>query len=81
MKDLRDRRNAAALRGMRWMRKFLSSERHRALIEIGDDGACIFFEIWYTSSSSVLRSVARSFAEASARGERTSWTPGVVGEV
>lgn len=63
VKDLRDRRNAAILKGMRWMHKFLTADRHLALIEIGDDAACIFFEIWYTSSSSILRGAARGIAQ------------------
>ncbi|CAJ1367506.1 unnamed protein product [Effrenium voratum] len=63
VKDLRDRRNAAVLKGMRWMHKFLTADRNMALIEIGDDAACIFFEIWYTSSSSILRGAARGIAQ------------------
>eukprot|EP00913_Durusdinium_trenchii_P013279 g12463.t1 len=65
VKDLRDRRNAAILKGMRWMHKFLTADRHLALIEIGDDAACIFFEIW---SSSILRGAARGIAQDPAVG-------------
>merc|ERR550534_79564 len=47
---------------MRWMHKFLTKNTCQALIEIGDDAACLFFEIWYTSVSSTIRSAARGIA-------------------
>eukprot|EP00931_Biecheleriopsis_adriatica_P058357 TRINITY_DN34714_c0_g1_i1.p1 TRINITY_DN34714_c0_g1~~TRINITY_DN34714_c0_g1_i1.p1 ORF type:complete len:551 (+),score=130.42 TRINITY_DN34714_c0_g1_i1:95-1747(+) len=63
VKQLRERRNAAVLKGMRWMQKFLTADRCAALVDIGDDAACIFFEIWYTSSSSIIRGAAKGIAQ------------------
>eukprot|EP00747_Dinoflagellata_sp_TGD_P208509 gnl/TRDRNA2_/TRDRNA2_81989_c0_seq1.p1 gnl/TRDRNA2_/TRDRNA2_81989_c0~~gnl/TRDRNA2_/TRDRNA2_81989_c0_seq1.p1 ORF type:complete len:572 (+),score=106.86 gnl/TRDRNA2_/TRDRNA2_81989_c0_seq1:105-1820(+) len=62
-KELRERRNAAVMKGMNWMHKFLTANKHEALIEVGDDAACIFFEIWYTSSSSTIRGAAKGIAQ------------------
>ena len=33
--------------GMTFMRNFLRKNNFAALIEIGDDAPCIFFEIWF----------------------------------
>mmetsp|Transcript_41570 Transcript_41570/g.114514 ORF Transcript_41570/g.114514 Transcript_41570/m.114514 type:complete len:533 (+) Transcript_41570:57-1655(+) len=63
VKQLRRMRNAAVLRGMKCLHKQLVANRCEGLVEIGDDGACIFFEIWYTSSDSTIRSVALGIAQ------------------
>lgn len=62
VKALREQRNTAIMRGMRWLHKKLKANRYEALIDVGDDGACIFFEIWYTSSSSSIRAAAKEIA-------------------
>jgi hypothetical protein len=63
VKQLRERRNAAVMKGMQWMRRFLTVNSMEAMIDIGDDAACLFFEIWYTSSSSTIRSAAKGIAQ------------------
>mmetsp|Transcript_61250 Transcript_61250/g.138171 ORF Transcript_61250/g.138171 Transcript_61250/m.138171 type:complete len:606 (-) Transcript_61250:49-1866(-) len=62
-KQLRERRNAAVLKGMRWIHKLLTANRYRGLSEVADDGACLFFEIWYTSSDSTIRCAAKGIAQ------------------
>lgn len=62
-KELRERRNAAVMKGMQWLHKVLKKNSYEWLVAIGDDAACIFFEIWYTSSSSTIRGAARGIAQ------------------
>jgi hypothetical protein len=50
------------MKGLHWMHRFLTKNHCEALVGIGDDAACIFFEIWYTSASSTIRSTAKSIA-------------------
>lgn len=63
MRQLRKTRNAAVVRGMRCLHKQITSNKCEGLIEIGDDAACIFFEIWYTSSDSAIRGAAKGIAQ------------------
>ena len=53
--ELRERRNAAVLKGLRRMYKFFKKDQYAALHEIGDDAPSIFFECWYTSANSAIR--------------------------
>ena len=62
--QLRLRRNAAILKGMTYMHKFLKRNKYAALYKIGDDAPSIFFEIWYTASHSAIRARARDIAVA-----------------
>ena len=62
--ELRLRRNAAILKGMTYMHKFLKRNKYAALYKIGDDAPSIFFEIWYTASHSAIRARARDIAVA-----------------
>merc|ERR1712216_676309 len=62
IKELRDRRHQAVLKGMRFMHRFLLKDKAHALMEVGDDAATLFFEIWYTSANTQIRCVAKSIA-------------------
>jgi hypothetical protein len=64
IKELRQQRYKAVMRGMNWLEKFLKSDGHAALYAIGDDAPSVFFEIWYTSADSRIRCRARGIAEA-----------------
>ena len=55
IKEFREKRNKAVLKGMKYMKKFLLKDNCKALYEIGDDAPSIFFEIWYTSANSDIR--------------------------
>jgi len=52
------------MRGMGWLFKFLTKDKHEALYAIGDDAPSVFFEIWYTSADSRIRCRAKGIAEA-----------------
>jgi hypothetical protein len=55
IKEFRERRNRAVLKGMKYMKKYLLKNNCAALFDIGDDAPSIFFEIWYTSANSDIR--------------------------
>jgi len=62
IKTLRDRRRAAVMKGMSWMRKYLRKNNYAALLDVGDDAAQIFFEMWYTSADSRVRAYAKGIS-------------------
>ncbi len=62
--ELRERRNAAVRRGLRKMFKFFRRDGFSALHELGDDAPSIFFECWYTSANSAIRTEARAMCKA-----------------
>eukprot|EP00746_Dinoflagellata_sp_MGD_P162543 gnl/MRDRNA2_/MRDRNA2_90154_c0_seq1.p1 gnl/MRDRNA2_/MRDRNA2_90154_c0~~gnl/MRDRNA2_/MRDRNA2_90154_c0_seq1.p1 ORF type:complete len:571 (-),score=97.22 gnl/MRDRNA2_/MRDRNA2_90154_c0_seq1:168-1880(-) len=59
---LRARKKEAVFKGMHFIHKLLTRKNCEALYEIGDDAACLFFEIWYTSSDSRIRQVAKDMS-------------------
>eukprot|EP00927_Polykrikos_kofoidii_P065757 TRINITY_DN61473_c0_g1_i1.p1 TRINITY_DN61473_c0_g1~~TRINITY_DN61473_c0_g1_i1.p1 ORF type:complete len:580 (+),score=81.71 TRINITY_DN61473_c0_g1_i1:3-1742(+) len=62
LQELRRKRHAAVLRGMRYMHAFLLQNDAAPLFAIGDDAVCVFFEIWYTSADSLIRANAKGVA-------------------
>merc|ERR1712232_1402484 len=50
------------LKSMRFMHRFLLEDNCAALHSIGDDAACVFFEIWYNSADSLIRADAKGVA-------------------
>ena len=42
---MREKRNAAVLKGIKYMYRFLKKNNYKALYEIGDDAPSIFFEV------------------------------------
>ena len=60
---LRARRNRAIFKGMKWMAALLTKNNHKILYDIGDDAPNIFFEIWYTSANSTIRTQAKGIAK------------------
>ena len=57
---MRGQRNAAVTRGLRHMFRFFKKKKYEALHDIGDDAPSIFFECWYTSLHSKIRTEARA---------------------
>ena len=49
--------------GMDWMFKFLKKKNYARLYELGDDMPSIFFECWYTSADSRIRTHAKGIAK------------------
>ena len=48
---------------MNWMYKFLKKNKFARLYELGDDMPSIFFECWYTSADSRIRTHAKGIAK------------------
>lgn len=61
--ELRTRRNRAIFKGMKWMSTLLTKNNFKLLYDIGDDAPNIFFEIWYTSANSSIRTQAKGIAK------------------
>ena len=61
--ELRERRNAAVVKGLRKMFKFFRKENYAPLYEIGDDAPSIFFECWYTSANSAIRMESKAICK------------------
>ena len=59
IKELREQRHRAVMRGMDWLARFLAKDGNAALYAIGDDAPSVFFEIWYTSADSRIRCKAK----------------------
>jgi len=51
------------MKGMDWMFKFLKKKNYARLYELGDDMPSIFFECWYTSADSRIRTHAKGIAK------------------
>ena len=62
VKELRKKRMKAVNKGIKYMHKFLRKKKYKNLLEIGDDAPSIFFEMWYTSADSRVRTTCRSIA-------------------
>jgi hypothetical protein len=62
VKQLRDQRYHAVMKGIKFMQKFFRKNKYEALHAIGDDAPSIFFEMWYTSADSRVRSISKSLA-------------------
>eukprot|EP00944_MAST-04C_sp_MAST-4C-sp1_P004730 g4730.t1 len=62
VKQLRDQRYHAVMKGIKFMQKFFRKNKYQALHAIGDDAPSIFFEMWYTSADSRVRSISKSLA-------------------
>ena len=43
------------MKGMTWMYNFLKKDNYKRLYELGDDMPSIFFECWYTSADTRIR--------------------------
>jgi len=63
IKKLRDRRYHAVMKGMTWMYNFLKKNNFKRLYELGDDMPSIFFECWYTSADTRIRTRAKGIAK------------------
>ena len=61
VKELRDRRYRGVMKGIKFMQHFFENQ-YKALYAIGDDAPSIFFEMWYTSADSRVRSISKSLA-------------------
>jgi hypothetical protein len=61
--DLRERRNAAIVKGLKMMHKFFKKKNFEALHEVGDDAPSIFFECWYTSANSSIRMQSKAICK------------------
>ena len=61
--ELRQARLRSLEKGRTWIYKYLAKDNFAALYEIGDDAPNIFFEIWYTTSHSRLRAIAKGMAK------------------
>eukprot|EP00966_Prymnesium_polylepis_P137212 3170652-Prymnesium_polylepis.1 len=61
--QLRVQRNAAVMKGMKFLYKFFKKDNYSALHEIGDDAPSIFFECWYTSANSAIRMAAKGLCK------------------
>jgi hypothetical protein len=48
---------------MKWMSTLLTKNNFKILYDIGDDAPNIFFEIWYTSANSTIRTQAKGIAK------------------
>lgn len=59
LKELRELRNVAVVKGIKNMAKFFTAKGCAALYEVGDDAPAIFFECWYTSSNSSIRCMSK----------------------
>ena len=57
-----ERRNAAVHKGMTWMARFFTRDKHKRLYAVGDDAPSIFFELWYTTADSKIRVRAKAIA-------------------
>ena len=62
VKELRNRRLDGVMRGISYMHQFLRKHKYRNLHSIGDDAPSIFFEMWYTSADSRVRTNCRAIA-------------------
>ena len=62
VKELRDRRYRGVMKGIKFMQHFFRKNQYKALYAIGDDAPSIFFEMWYTSADSRVRSISKSLA-------------------
>ena len=62
VKELRDKRYRAVMKGIKFMQNFFRKSKYKALYAIGDDAPSIFFEMWYTSADSRVRSISKSLA-------------------
>lgn len=63
LKKLRAKKQKAIIKGMKYMKEFLRKNKYAALYKVGDDAACIFFEIWYTSQDQNIRCIAKDIAK------------------
>merc|ERR1712166_1603216 len=63
LKKLRAKKQKAIMKGMKFMTEFLRKDKYAALYKVGDDAACIFFEIWYTSQDQNIMCIAKGIAK------------------
>ena len=62
VKELRDKRYHGVMKGIKFMQHFFRKSQYKAFYAIGDDAPSIFFEMWYTSADSRVRSISKSLA-------------------
>ena len=60
---LRAKRHKAMHKAMSFMHKFLTKNNNKNLYTIGDDAPSIFFEMWYSTAESTIRTRAKEIAK------------------